>query len=1227
MSEPQAVRDKPAGAAATEAGRLAVLRDYAILDTPREAEFDELAHLAVHLAGTRFGAIGLVDADRVWFKAVVGLHLESAPREQSWCALVVQRAQPWIVPDRTAAPAPAEHPTATDSESWRFFAGFPLISPESAIVGVLCVMDAEPRTLTPEQQRALEILARQVIARLELRRARRRIEQHLADQRSRAADLQLAETRYRSLFESVGQGIFQTTADGRYLAANTALARIYGYDTSEELRTAVQDIRGQLYVEPGRRDEFIRLMREHGAVRHFESQVRRKDGKVIWISENARSVHDDHGHFLYYEGTVEDITDRKAAEEALRNSELLYHSLVESLPQSIFRKDREGRFTFVNQQFCQTLRRPAEHILGRTDAEFFSPELAAQYRADDLQVMTTGLPLEKTEEHVRPDGSRIYVHVIKTPLRDASGQIIGVQGIFWDETERHRMEEDLAYERDLLRALLDNVPDAIYFKDLQSRFIRASRSLAAKFGVNDPEKLRGKTDFHFFSAEHALPAYEDEQRIIRTGEPVLDKTEKETWPDGRVTWVRTSKLPYRNRSGRIIGTMGVSTDITDMIQVGEELARARDEALQAARLKAAILANLSHELHTPLNAIVGAADLLCYSPLNPEQREMARQIHASAETLRQVFKNILDQSRLEAGRVQLEQIEFNLRELVADVVEEQAEAASQRGLELVGWVHPDVPAVVRGDPLRLRQVLTNRVGNALQFTTHGEVIVRVGRLETRPESVTLRFEVEDTGVGITPEQLPHIFEPFHQADNSTTRQFGGTGLGLAICRELVQLMQGRIEVASTPGRGSTFAFTIPLAAAPAEARPPDPTPPVLRGWRALVVEDHATSRRVLLQMLRGWGLVTDEAEGVEPALHLLREASAAGTPFDVALVDLTLDGATGPELARAIQADPSLSPPPRVVLLTTLGQWLDAESMRAYGITACCLKPPRQARLFATLAALRAPAQFPPAHTESTIPPLEAPERPLCVLVAEDNEFNRLLAVKQLIRLGHQAHAVANGREVLRWLETHTADALLLDCQMPELDGYQTARKIRELEATRAGTPGAPPPLYIVALTAHAQPEDRERCLASGMNDYLTKPVRLPDLAAALNRGARSRGSGATAHAPGTPGLPVLDPTLQRTLAHAPEEWAELRALFIHTTRDQLARLRTAAEACDVAALSAITHTLKGSAENFGACRLARAVQTLEERARRGQVSDAAERVAALEAELEAVCRVLETTG
>jgi PAS domain S-box-containing protein len=1209
---------------ADEAGRLAALRAYQVLDTPAEPAFDDLVRLSARLCGAPMAAITFVDADRVWLKARVGLECVEMPRRLSTCARVIEGRDLFVSEDASSDPRLARDLPVVVDLGVRFFAGMPLVTPEGYAVGTLCVMDRQPRQIQPEQREALAILGRQVITQLELRRNLRRLEESIGSHEQSEAALRQAEAKYRSIFENVVEGIFQTTPDGHYLSANPMLARIYGYRSSAELMAAVLDISHQLYVDASRRGEFVRLMQEHGEVTAFESEIYRKDGRVIWISENARAVRDPQGKLLYYEGTVQDITKRKRAEAALRESELLYHSLVECLPQNIFRKDTEGRFTFVNQLFCQTIGRPQEEILGKTDFAFFPAELAAKYQQDDRRVMDTKVVVDTVEAHVKPSGETIYVHVLKTPLYDVGGKVSGVQGIFWDVTERRRIEDALAYERDLLRSLLDNVPDSIYFKDLQSRFLRCSRALAGKVGVADPDDLAGRSDFDIFTPEHAQPAYEDEQRIIRTGQPMIGVTEKETLADGRVTWALTSKLPLRDKDGRVIGTFGVSKDVSALIQAEQELAKARDAALESTRLKSEFLANMSHEIRTPMNAIIGMSGLLLETQLTSEQREFAESVQTSADALLSIINEILDFSKIEAGRMSIETIDFDLREVLEGTVELLAEAAHQKGLELVCWMQDDVPRFLRGDPGRLRQVLTNLIGNAVKFTEGGEVQVRLASAGEREGDATVRCEVQDTGIGIAPEARQRIFQAFSQADGSTTRKYGGTGLGLTISRQLVELMGGSLGVESDPGAGSTFWFTITF---PKQSAPPCArlvAPATMEGLRVLVVDDNPANRRVLSLQLRHWRVDPHEAASGHEALEMLRSAAAAGHAYGVAILDMQMPEMDGLMLAEAIKADAALQTT-RLMMLTSLGNRLDLATMRATGIATCLLKPVKQSRLFDALANLTGAPEHPCAPESGLgAPALETPASPppgaqvLRVLVAEDNMVNQKLAVRQLRKLGHHADAVANGKEVLAALDGIPYDVLLLDCQMPELDGYETARRIRRLEA-EAGIRGEPgrPPLRVIAMTANAMRGDREKCLSAGMDDYICKPVRLPELQAALGRCPCP--AGIEAPLPGAAGgEPCLDAQALGSLRalsvpgeHDPVK--ELVGLFLRDGCALAETIRSSLRRTDAAALQEAAHSLKGSASNLGARRLAAVCAQLERCGRDAALDQAAEIVGRFE--------------
>jgi PAS domain S-box-containing protein len=786
-------------------------------------------------------------------------------------------------------------------------------------------------------------------------------------------------------------------------------------------------------------------------------------------------------------------------ETAFRESEAFYHSLVESLPQNIFRKDLEGRHTFANSRYCETLGLPLGQILGRTNADLFPPELAAKYTADDDRVIRTGETHDVIEIHQTPT-RRLFVQVIKTPVRDEAGRIIGVQGIFWDVTERKAMEEQLKYERELLRALLDACPDAIYFKDRSSRMLRVSASMARRCGLADPADAVGKTDADFFGAQHAREAFEDEQRIMRTGEPSISKVELENWLDGRERWVITTKMPLHDPSGAIVGTFGVSRDITELKEAEAALAVARDQALESSRLKSQFLANMSHEIRTPLNAVVGMAGLLIDTDLSAEQRDFAETTRTSADLLLGIINDILDFSKIEAGKMVIETVDFDLTQVIEETADLVADRAQTKGIELLTWIPPDVPRFLRGDPGRIRQVLANLLSNAVKFTDKGEVVVEVMVAPATADAGSLRVQVRDTGIGIPREALEQVFSAFTQADGSMTRRYGGTGLGLAICRQLVTLMGGHIGVESEPGRGSTFWLSLPLERQQGDAARRPPEPVTLEGVRVLIIDDNQTNRDILQRQALAWRMRPEMAtSGAEGLAALYRALS--DDPYRLVILDMQMPDMDGVAVARAIKADPRLSAA-RVVILTSLGYHPDEANLRDIGVSSYLTKPIKQSRLFDAL--VNVMAESPPATTAPTgrqparVVDRGAGSRPrgLRVLVAEDNAINQKVALRQLVKLGVTADAVGDGEEVLAAIERTPYDIILMDCQMPRLDGYAATRRIRERELAAP----AQARHHIIAMTAHALDGDREGCLAAGMDDYLSKPVRLDELGKALDR-------------------------------------------------------------------------------------------------------------------------------
>ncbi len=905
-----------------------------------------------------------------------------------------------------------------------------------------------------------------------------------------------SEERFRSAFERAPHGMCLSAVDGRLLQVNRTFCEMVGRTEEELLAGNWSDLTHPEDMAVSH-EAMIRLVRGEVSCQEFGKRYIGRGGSVIWARVKTSLLRERDGTPSHFVTHVEDETRRRATEIALRQREERFRNAFEYAPFGLALVALDGRMLEVNSTTCRILGYSEQELLALSWKEISPPDDVA-VSLEAMARLERDRPewVEYEKRYFHKEGRIVWVRIRLSHVTGSSDGWSFVTHIE-DITEKKRSEELIRASEERVRLLMDSTAEAIYGVDQQGECTFANRACLRMLGYTDSQMVIGKNMHalaHHTRADGTLYPVSECPIVgpFGSGEGAHVDDEVLWRADGTCFPAEYWSHPVID-GGKMVGSVVAFLDITQRKMAEDELVKAKELAEAANRAKSRFLANMSHEIRTPMNGVIGMARLLLDSDLAAEQRRYAEVVRDSAETLKSLLDHILDLAKIEAGKATVECLDFGLRRVLEGVVEMMAIAASRKGLELTCLVAPDTPCLLRGDPGRLRQIVSNLVANAVKFTDQGEVSIRVRPVSEDERTVTLDFAIRDTGIGIPADRAEALFSPFVQADVSTTRKYGGTGLGLAISKHLVEMMGGQIGFESEEGRGSTFRFTAVF-----EKQETVPAAPAnhlndLRGVKVLVLDDRESNRQVVSTWLASWGCRMAEAAGSASAFTVLRQAAVDGDPFALTLVNKESRAEDGEETARLIAADPQLAGT-AIILMTPFGTHA---SSRFTSIS----KPLMEARLCEVITGAlgRRAGVEPPARPLRTVQPtLEKPSTDKRILLAEDNAVNQMVLLAMLRRLGFAADPVLNGAEAIRALQTVDYDLVLMDCEMPEVDGYEATRRIRN-PATRALNSKVP----IVAVTANAMPGDRDRCLHIGMDDYLSKPIEPGELLNVLSKWTR----------------------------------------------------------------------------------------------------------------------------
>jgi two-component system, sensor histidine kinase and response regulator len=1074
-------------------------------------------------------------------------------------------------------------------------------------------------------------------------RRRKQLEEQV---RRQTDELRESEESYRCQFaDNSAVMLLMNPDDGRLLDVNTAAVQFYGYDRERLLRMSLADLSQQAQAASLR--ELASRHSNHGS--WLQSQHRRADGTLrdveaafSWIRYRSRSV---------VHSILVDITARKQAEAELRK----LSCAVEQSPASIVITDLNGSIEYVNKKFCDVTGYSLAEAQGQNPRILKSGVTPPEEYARLWATISRGEQWRGEFHNKRRNGDGYWESACITPIIGADGRPTHYLAIKEDITQRKQIEEALKQAMDRMRLAAKAGGVGIWELHLDTGNLEWDEQMFQLYGLErgvfEPGFLRWLTLVHPDDLEAVKAAFEDtlkekgksfdtEFRMVRGG-------------DEQMRIIHGNATVIRQADGAPLRVIGTDRDVTEErrreyelqetnTQLEEATLRANQLALQAELANAAksnFLANMSHEIRTPMNGVIGMTTLLLDSALEPDQRKYAELLRSSGEALLTLIDDILDFSKIEAGKLHLEKLDFDLLSAVEETADLLAIRAHEKGLELTCFVAPQVPGRLHGDAGRLRQILLNLAGNAIKFTAKGGVNLRVELEAQTSSAAVLRFTVQDTGIGIPAQRIGMLFTPFVQADASTTRRFGGTGLGLAISKQLAEMMGGHIGVTSQEGQGSTFWFTAQLQFP--EAPPTNKElAPTFTHRRVLVVDDYPASRSVAIAVLQSWGCRCEEAGTGADALARFQEAALKQAPFEIVLLDANLPDMDGFELAEKLRRR-DLRRASRLLLLTPLGRPVGDARWRDAGFADCLTFPLRRTLLRESVA--RALGLSTPGSSCRSGASAKAssqavlPNGSARILVAEDNFTNQEFVLSLLRKFSYRAEVVGNGAEAVDAIRNKAYDLVLMDCQMPIMDGYEAVRQIRKLSEAVSN-----PQLPIIALTAHALDGEREKCLRAGMNDYLSKPIQPQLLSAMLARWLPAGGStAATACVAKTipakpPQIPQTDPRtrvafneevmLNRLLGDRQMARTILRG-FVGDMPKRIEQLKMRIEANDALAAQQLAHAIKGASATIAAEALSARAAEIEESTKSGQVQPAAATYSLVTEEFDRLIHVLRETG